>query len=513
MAGDAPDPILGRLEQAPGAASGARSFAWASGSRMGQQAAQFAASVALARLLLPADYGLYAVIGSVVLFANFFTDLGLAAAIVHTSAPSRSFLSTAFWINAITGVALTLLSFALGPALAAIYNRPRLIHLMLIAGLNFGLDLGIVHTALLERTMRFKRLAVLETVATILGIGVSIGAAAAGLGPTSLALGPLAGTVAQSVMLWIAVPWRPGLAVSRNDAVGIARYGRGLVGFNITNYWSRNADNLLLGRFASATALGLYSRAYNLMSVPIFQINAVLGRVLFPTLTRVRDQQGAVGATWLRATKLTIAAALPVALLFATAAPALVAGLYGPRWHGAAILLELLSFAAVAQLLPATTGPVFQALGKTDAMFRLGLAMSTATVAAIVAGLPWGATGVAAGILIRSWVLIWVPVRVACRYMGLPLRRVAREMVGLTLAGVAFTAASFAARLGIGSSLPALLLLLVQGLLGTAAMLYVLAIVDRPLITELRSSLRRITDGVSLRRRGRDRSDPTPQGD
>jgi PST family polysaccharide transporter len=222
------------------------------------------------------------------------------------------------------------------------------------------------------------------------------------------------------------------------------------------------------------------------MTIPLFLISAALGRVLFPTLSRRRDAEGAVAATWLRATKLTIGLAMPVALLFATAAPALITTLYGRRWNGAAVILELLSAAAVAQLFAASTGPVYQALGKTDALFRLGLAMSTSTVLGVVGGLPWGAVGVASGVLIVSWLVSWVPVRGTCRLLDLSFWYVMSEMRGLALAGAAFTCASLGARAALTGTLGPPALLAIQALAGSAFMLSALTITDRELLAAVR---------------------------
>src|SRR4029077_2971981 len=142
-------------------------------------------------------------------------------------------------------------------------------------GLTFGLNIRVVQTALLERTMRFKQLAFLETASTLIGVATSVTTAVLGLGAKSLVLGPVAATASASLLLWLHVQWTPTLTFSRDDAGGAVRFGRGLVGYNFLNYWSRNADNLLLARVTTAGQLGLYSRAYALMMAPLTQVTTV----------------------------------------------------------------------------------------------------------------------------------------------------------------------------------------------------------------------------------------------
>jgi PST family polysaccharide transporter len=491
----AQDPILNRLGQAAGQQRVSRAFTWTTASGLAQQIAQFGSSIVLARLLLPSDYGLIAVVGSAMVFAALFTDLGLGAAVIHREVPTRSFLSTVFWINAVAGVALTLITGGVGYLLASVYGEPQLRGLMWIGGLTFALDLRVVQTTLLSRTMRFRQLALIEAASAAIGIATSITAAELGAGASSLVLGPVSTTISASLGLWIAVGWQPALVFSRAEAREAVRFGRGLVGFNFVNYWSRNADNILLARTTSAAQLGLYSRAYALMMAPLAQVTTMAGRVLFPVLARARARPREAGELWVRATKLLLVGVAPIALAFATAAPALVATLYGARWHGAARLLELLSTAGLLQLLPAASGQVYYAFGATDELFRRGLISSALTVMAIVAGLPWGTVGVAVGVLVKSVLLFWYPLVGACRLTEMTLGELLDGMSGLALSSLAFAAASLGVRFAVGHQMADGLLLVTQSAAGMVAMQLTLGVADRPLLVESWGYLRR---GISL---------------
>jgi O-antigen/teichoic acid export membrane protein len=495
------DPIVERLSGS-GGGSRAGAFAWTTGSNIVQQVIRFISSIVLARILVPSDYGLIAVVSSVTLFGSMFADLGLASAIIHTKLPSGSFLSTAFWINAVAGVALALSAGGAGYLLALIYSEPQLRHLMWIAGLTFALDLTVVHTALMERALRFRQLALIESSATLIAIAASIVGAAEGMGATSLVFGPVVGTVFTTIVTWIAVPWRPALSLTRGAAAASFAYSRGLIGFNIVNYWARNADNLLLARVTSARQLGLYNRSYSLMMAPITQMTTVFGRVLFPMLARMRNDAQALGRFWLRTTKIAILVTLPAALTCATAAPALIAALYGPRWHGAAPILELLGLAAAIQMFPASAGQVYLAMGATDELFRRGVRVSICTVIAIAAGLPWGAVGVAAGVLTNSWLIFWYPVAGACELTQITLMEALMSMRGLFLSGIGFTAGSVALCILLTSQVSNAVLVIAQAAAGTAVMILLIAVLDRALFREATGYA-----GRALRRTVRHRPD------
>ena len=500
MRTQAPDPILDRLAQTAGQQRASRAFAWTTASGLFQQLLQFGSSIVLARLLLPSDYGLIAVVGSAMVFAAMFTDLGLGAAVIHHDAPTRSFLSTVFWINASAGVVLTLICGGAGYLLAYVYGEPQLRSLMWIGALTFALDLRIVQTALLSRSMRFRQLAIIETASALIGIATGITAAVLGAGASSLVLGPVSTTITASIGLWVAVGWQPLLAFSREDARETIQFGKGLVGFNFVNYWARNADNLLLARVTSAAQLGLYSRAYALMMAPLAQVNQMAGRVLFPVLARARAKPKEAGELWFRATKLLLVGVAPIALAFATAAPAFLATLYGPRWRGAVPLLELLSTAGLLQLFPAACGQVYYAFGATQELFRRGLISSVLTVLAIAAGLPWGAVGVAVAVLARSVVLFSYPLIGVCRLTELSMPTVLGGLSGLAASSAAFAAASLAVRFVVGHDMADWLLLIAQSAAGIVAMQLTLGAVDRPLFNESWGYLRRGLAAVSARR-------------
>jgi PST family polysaccharide transporter len=127
-------------------------------------------------------------------------------------------------------------------------------------------------------------------VTTILfGTAITVALAYGGAGVLSLVLGPLAQTVFSTVAYWIFHPWYPRHFISRASLKQLSHFSAGLMGFNLVNYWSRNADTLLLAHYAGARDLGYYNRAYNLMLLPVSQVTYTVGRVMFPALAAVRE--------------------------------------------------------------------------------------------------------------------------------------------------------------------------------------------------------------------------------
>lgn len=465
-------PVLLRLRTGKSVGSAVRTgAAWAAGSRVVSQGVQFLGLIVTARLLVPADYGNQAVVAPLLAFAGLFASLGMGSAVIHARRVTEELLSTAFWINAAAGVVITGILAALALPLSHLFKNPTLVPLLLLASVLFTINLGIVHQALLERTMRFKLLAAVDMVSTTVAVLTIIVTAALGAGPFALVYGPLANMVVTVLGLWSLVRWRPRARPTRESARYFWTFSRGITGFNILNFWSRNADNLLLARYVSLTELGNYNRAYNLMKLPVGQMNVLMSRVLFPAMTRLRDDRERLAGAWLRAMSVAGAITAPLTVTMAVTAPALVEVLFGRRWLGMVPVLQLLAASALPQTLSTTTGGLLRAVGATDKMFKLGLVTSTLSVGAILVGLPWGTVGVAVALLVKFYVEVLITMRACLQQLPLRWRDLVRTMGGVWLACLSLVAAGLAVRLGLPDGTAAWQVLLLQ--LAAAGLAYV----------------------------------------
>ncbi|MFO7732373.1 MAG: oligosaccharide flippase family protein [Candidatus Aminicenantes bacterium] len=244
------------------------------------QVLHMASVMILARLLTPEDYGIVAMVTAVSGFVNLFRDLGLGSATVRNPEITRGQISSLFWINAGLGLLITFIIAALGPALAWFYKKPQLTLIAVIISLSSVLSsLGTQHLALLNRQMRFGTLAMIRLSANLTGFLAALAVALSGGGYWAL--------VAQAVVLafwttagsWIASGFRPDRPRRRTGIRPMLRFGTSVAGFEIVNYFHRHTDNILIGRFWGAVQLGLYSKAYALLFLPMTSLRLPLARV------------------------------------------------------------------------------------------------------------------------------------------------------------------------------------------------------------------------------------------
>ncbi|MEM9063987.1 MAG: lipopolysaccharide biosynthesis protein [Planctomycetota bacterium] len=363
----------------------------------------------LARLLAPSDFGLVAAVTSVTGFVAIFKDAGLSHATVQKETVNHAQVSTLFWINVGLSLALTLVVAALSPVLATFYSDPRLVWITLaVAGTFSFAGVTVQHHALLRRQMRFRALAIIEAISFTGGALIGIAMAYAGLGYWSL-LGISGGTaLINAIAVWIACDWRPG-PPKRGCGVGsMVKFGGHLSLATVMDYMASNVDNILIGRVWGPAALGLYSKAYGIILLPLSQMDGVVSAVALPGLARLQSERERFARALLRMQRLILVPSIGPLVAIAIFAEPVIRVMLGDQWLEADIMFRALTSIAIVQLYARFVGWTLVSLGKSQWVVRVAIGGSTLALVAIAVGLPWGPEGVAIGLLIIN--LFWNPV-------------------------------------------------------------------------------------------------------
>jgi len=370
----------------------------------------FLVNVVLARMLTPQDYGLVGMVTAITGLISLFKDLGLTAATIQREEINHQQVSTLFWVNVFLGCATALVTVVLAPVIANFYNEPRLIPITLTLAVGFLFSgLGAQHAALLNRQMEFTQLVLNDILSQIIGIGVAITAAWYGLGYWALVIFPLLSAAVSTIGYWIACDWRPGLPARKVGVRSLLSFGANLTGFGIVNYFARNLDNILIGRFWGAQELGLYTKAYQLLLLPLNQINSPIASVAIPVLSRLADSPMRYRQVYLRVLEKIVLITMPLVVFMLATSDWLVELLLGKQWSGASNIFMLLGVAGVLQPIANTTGWLFISQGRTRHMFQWGIIGSSILVVSFLVGLPWGAIGVASAYSIL-FTLVLLPI-------------------------------------------------------------------------------------------------------
>lgn len=403
-----------------------RGFLWAGAGYGAGRLLVFVATLVLAHLLVPSEFGLVAFVLAIVYFLEYAAELGLGAALIYLpDGEDQSVASTAFWIGILGSTVLFGLSWLAAPLLADIGPGEEVVPLFRVLALYFPLTaLGKAHEYLLRRSLGFRGL-----FGPRLGEGVtkgvvSIALALAGAGAWSLVVGQLAGALALSVGVWLVHPFRPGLTISRRHIAPMMRFGSGIVAVGLLGQAAKNFDYVVVGGKLGATALGVYYLAFRLPELVILTGFRVAGDVLFPFYARLRgeavtDMDDGLRRGYLQTVRLGAMVAWPAALGMAALALPLVLTLYGEQWRSAADPMALIAIWAGLASLAAMPGAVFKALGRSWLLTATGVMQIAILFPAIWFAAPYGITAVAAAQVAEKFVSLALLGLIIGRVLGI----------------------------------------------------------------------------------------------
>jgi PST family polysaccharide transporter len=378
-------------------------FMWAGAADAGGKLLVFVATIVLARLLVPSEFGLVAFALAVIYALEYIGDLGLGAALIYRSdAEDPRVSSTAFWIGIIGSVVLFAASWLVAPLLADVGPGEEVVSLFRVLALQFPFSaLGKAHEYRLRRSLRFRTLFGPKLAGGLTKGVVSVALALAGAGAWSLVIGQVAGTLAQSVGLWLVYPFRPGLVISRRELPSMMRFGLGIVAVGMLGQGAKNFDYLVVGGKLGAAALGVYYLAFRLPELVILTGFRVANEVLFPFYARLRADPAAdidddLRRGYLQTIRLGAMVAWPAAIGMAALALPLVLTVYGEEWRSAAAPMALVAIWAGLASLATMPGAVFKALGRSWLLTATGVMQVAILFPAIWFTAPYGITAVAA---------------------------------------------------------------------------------------------------------------------
>ncbi len=374
----------------------------------------------LARLLFPADYGLIAMVAVVVNFVIIFRDMGLSSATIWAENISQQIITNMFWISILIGIILTIIVAALAPVIAWFYREPRLMRITWALLPSFIFSSAMLqHQALLRRQMRFGRLALSQLIASGGGIVIAISCALKGMGYWSLVAQRVSGSFLMLVMIWSVCHWKPGLPRKCNGTGQFLHFGGNLSGSRLVQYLMRNADNMILGYFSGSTALGIYSKAYALLMLPLKHINEPFTSVVVPALSRLQGEPERYRNYYKKAISAVTTISIPIAVFSAIAARDIIQVILGAKWSAASVVFIFLVPLAFLGSFNVSTGWVYISLGRVSRQLRMHFVTGILGLISMFIGVRWGVYGMAAAVSIIS-IICWFPQMLYC-FHGTPL--------------------------------------------------------------------------------------------
>lgn len=353
-------------------------------------------TVLLARLLLPADYGLVAMVTSFTGFVLMFKDLGLTQAVIQRDKITQQEVSMVFWVNVYVSIILAILVAAMGPVLVWFYNEPQLLPITLAyATVAILGGISAQHAALLNRQMKFVILSRITILSSFISLLVGLVLAWYNFGYWAVVSISVVSVFVQTILLWLFCSWRP-VYLSINSSIrSYITFGAGVTGFNIVNYFSRNLDNILIGKFIGASPLGLYSKAYQLLMLPISQLRDPLNAVGTPAMSALLKEPDKYRNYYKEYVFLLSFFSMPIVVFLFVCSRPIILLILGENWIEASAIFQLLAITALIQPIASTRGMVMLTSGLSNRYFWWGVYNAIAVIIAFFIGVNWGIAGIA----------------------------------------------------------------------------------------------------------------------
>lgn len=370
---------------------------------IGTKILEFGFGIVLARLLVPADFGLLVTVQIFSGIAAYFSNAGINAALIHAKELEARHLKVAFTLQLLTGCGIYAFFFVASPWFAAWYDEPLFTELMRVSALTFLIrPLGSISTAQLSRRMRFKAQTLVNFFAgTISGLG-SVWLAYLGLGVWSLVLSGLMGGLFQAFTLAVTARWMPGLAFDPAIARSLGGYGAKVAAADFVDYVRKQIGNFLLSRISGPMAVGLFNKADSLATIPVMTISGAVYQPTFRALSAVQDDLEKSRYIYFRALTLVLVYTLPFYVGLYWLAGPFIETVYGAKWLDSALPLQILALGGLFRCVINQAGAIIAAQKRLGAEIVILLETIAILGTGTVIGTRWGLAGVAGAALLST---------------------------------------------------------------------------------------------------------------
>jgi PST family polysaccharide transporter len=369
---------------------------------------QFVSMTILARLLTPADFGVFAMATPFVWILMTFGDLGLASAVLQQRDLNEGQASAVFRVNLLAGFAFGGLFLLGSPLLGSFYGDPQVTQVAAALSLMFFFSgLTAVQQALLRRALLFDALLRAQIAASMLSSVAAVFFALKGAGYWALTIRAVTDPLIYTIVVWISAGWLPTRAEWDDTTRFLLRYGRYSIGSSLIYSVGWHANNILIGWRYGSAELGPFALAHRLFLLPVQRISWPLGHVMVPSLSRLRDDPDRLKRWYLKLLRLVTFVSFPPLFSLAICADDVVYVVAGPQWGQAGDILRVLGPVGALQVGYATTDWLMRS-GQPHRFFRWTAIDTAACLLGCILGLSWGAIGVAAGLATAN-LLLFLP--------------------------------------------------------------------------------------------------------
>jgi lipopolysaccharide exporter len=432
-----------------------RGGVWVFALRMSRRGLSLVRTIVLARVLVPSDFGLMGLALLAMSALETFSRTGFEAALIQKKEEISGYLDTAWTISALRGFVLFVGLYVAAPYIALFFDAPAATAIMRVIGISMvcsGLtNIGVVY---LQKELEFKRQFIYQLSGTVADLIVAVTAVLLLRSVWALVFGLLAGNLVQMLVSYMIHSSRPRPSLEGAKARELYAFGKWILGSSILVFLLNEGDDLFLGKTLGATALGLYQMAYSVSNLPATEITHVVSRVTFPAYSKLQDRWPRLQRAYLAAFQVTTLVSFPMAAGIFFLAPDFTSIFLGEKWMPMVPAMQVLTIWGLARSIGATTGPLFQAVGKPEIPTRLQFAKLVLLVILVYPFTEnWGILGTAWAVVLNALLVIPVAVYMVIRIIGCRAWQVAKLLLVPALSTAAMGGALLVLKQWSGSSI------------------------------------------------------------
>ncbi|MCI1778688.1 MAG: lipopolysaccharide biosynthesis protein [Bacteroidales bacterium] len=342
----------------------------------------------LARLISPSDFGIVAIATVIIAFFGVLGDLGIAPAVIQKKELSVKELSDIFSFTLWIGLIISICFFSFSGAVADYYKSSVLKPICrLLSVILFFNAADIVPNALLMKNKEFRFIAWRTVIIQFAGGTVSVIAAFSGAGLYALLINPIFSSIMVFVVSYMKYPQKVRSSWGLSSIKKIFSYSFYQFLFNIINFFSRNLDKLLIGKYMGMSLLGYYEKSYRLMMLPLQNITHVITPVMHPVLSDFQKDLKHLSWSYLKIVKLLAFIGIPLSVFLWFTSQEIILIVFGNQWMRAVPVFRILSITVGIQIVLSTSGSIFQAANDTKTLFFSGLLSAVLNIAGILTGI------------------------------------------------------------------------------------------------------------------------------
>lgn len=339
----------------------------------------------LARHVSPAAFGTMAIASVIMAFLDIFSDMGLGVAIVQFKDLTKNQINSLFTVSVALAIVLTAILFGSSSLIAEFYKDPTLTNIIRwLCICLFFKALNIIPNGMMLKNKKFKAIAIRTLCFQVISGGAACWMAFSGWGIYALLISPIVSAIGVFGYNFYNYPQRPVLPIDLDAVKRVWSYSMYQFLFSIINYFSRNADSLIIGKSFSMKELGYYDKSYRLMQLPLQNITFVITPVLHPILSSLQDNKEELSAKNIHLTRILSQISFPLGIILFFCASPIIMIIFGKNWIPAIPVFQILAISVPLQVMTSTSGSIFQAAGQTKHLFYCGLQSSICTVGAFI---------------------------------------------------------------------------------------------------------------------------------